>query len=275
MQNEKQRKIIVAVAPVGGDIAPPSENPRTPEQVAGEVIRCAKAGAGLVHLHVRDSEGHLTEDLSNFSRTLDIIRESSDIVIEGSTGGLSSLTLEQRCVAINDPRVEMASLNMGSVNFGEDVYINRLPDIRYWSRRMAEAGVVPGMVVFEIGMIGAARSLVAEGAIKPPYGFACCLGAPWGLQADPGSLFYFKTTLHDEAPWSIIHDKMQDFSLLASAIALGATMVRVGFEDSVYFSPGRVASNNVELVQKVVALIHQLGFGVAEPETARQLLGLT
>jgi len=164
---------------------------------------------------------------------------------------------------------------MGSVNFGEDVYVNRLPDIRYWAGRMAEAGVVPDMVVFEIGMIGSARGLVAHGAIKPPYCFACCLGAPWGLQADPRSLFYLATTLNEEAPWSIIHAKMQDFSLLATAMALGATMVRVGFEDSVYFSPGRAAKTNLELVQRVVSLIHELGFGVAEPEAVRQLLGLT
>jgi 3-keto-5-aminohexanoate cleavage enzyme len=272
MKNEESRKIIVAVAPIGGKIGAPSENPLTPEDVAKEIIACAEAGASMVHLHVRDCEGNLTEDLSDFSGTLDIIRESSDIIIEGSTGGLSTLTLEQRCVAVNDPRVEIASLNMGSVNFGEEVYINRLPDIRYWARRMEKADVVPELEVFEIGMIASARSLIAEGTIKPPYYYNFCLGAQWALQADPKSLFYLTTMLSEDIPWGIVHDNMNDFSLLATAIGLGATVVRVGFEDSVYFAPGKSARTNRELVKRLVSLIHQVGFEVAEPDTARGLL---
>ena len=131
-----QEKVIVAVAPVGADIAPPSINPLTPEDVAAEVVACSRAGAAMVHLHVRDEVGEQTGELSAFAHTLDLIRASSDIVIQGSTGGLSTLSLEARCVALNDSRVEVASLNMGSVNFGEDVYINRMPDIRYWAQRM-------------------------------------------------------------------------------------------------------------------------------------------
>ena len=153
MQTQRSRKIIVAVAPVGTDITPPSMNPLTPREVADEVVACAEAGAGMVHLHVRDSQGNQTEDISDFSKTLDFIRESSDIIIQGSTGGLTSLSLEERCVSVTDPRVEVASLNMGSVNFGEDVYVNRLPDIRYWARRMEESGVAPEMEIFEMGMI--------------------------------------------------------------------------------------------------------------------------
>ncbi len=131
MEPIKNRKIIVAVAPVGKDLETPSMNPLTPEEVAREVIDCTRAGASFVHLHVRDDNGNQTEELTHFSRTLDLIRKESDIIIQGSTGGLSELSLQERCVALNDRRVEVASLNMGSVNFGEDVYINRLPDIRF------------------------------------------------------------------------------------------------------------------------------------------------
>jgi 3-keto-5-aminohexanoate cleavage enzyme len=274
MQNERSRKIIVAVAPVGRDINPPSVNPLSPEDVANEVIACAKAGAAMVHLHVRDTLGNLTEDISEFSKTLDLIRESSDIIIQGSTGGLSTLTPEQRCVAVNDPRVEVASLNMGSVNFGEDVYINRLPDIRYWARRMEEAGVVPELEVFEIGMIATVRNLIGEGTIKPPYYFNFCLGAHWALPADPKCLFYLTTMLYENITWGLVHDGMNDFSLLATAIGLGATVVRVGFEDSVYFAPGKFAKTNKELIKRLVSLIYQVGFEVAEPHEARELLGL-
>ena len=121
-RNHATRKIIVAVAPVGRNIDLPSKNPLTPEDVAADVVACARAGAALVHLHVRDSLGEQTGDLGDYTRTLDLIRKSSDIVVQGSTGGLTSLSLEERCVALEEPGTEVASLNMGSVNFGEDVY---------------------------------------------------------------------------------------------------------------------------------------------------------
>ena len=274
MDTIKNRKIIVAVAPVGKDIVPPSINPLTPEEVAREVIDCTCAGASFVHLHVRDDKGNQTEDLSRFSRTLDLIRESSDIIIQGSTGGLSELSLEDRCVALNDPRVEVASLNMGSVNFSEDVYINRLPDIRYWANRMAETNVIPELEIFEAGMLTAVTKLLEEKVLKPPFSFGFCLGFHWALPADPNSLFFLKSSLSEGAPWGVVHESMQDFSLLATAIGMGAAAIRVGFEDSVYYAPGKAAATNVELVEKIVSLIHQIGYEVATPEEARELLGL-
>jgi 3-keto-5-aminohexanoate cleavage enzyme len=93
MKNHKTRKIIVAVAPTGKKTEPPSVNPLTPEDVARQVIACEKAGASMVHMHVRDKKGEQTEDLTDFSATLDLIRQSSDIIIQGSTGGLTDLTL--------------------------------------------------------------------------------------------------------------------------------------------------------------------------------------
>ena len=104
MANNKAKKIIVAVAPVGREVAPPSINPLTPEDVAQEVIECARVGASMAHLHVRNSQGEQTEDITDFSKTLDLIRGSSDIIIQGSTGGLTTLTLEERCVSVTDPR---------------------------------------------------------------------------------------------------------------------------------------------------------------------------
>ncbi len=269
-----QEKIIVAVAPVGADIAPPSVNPLTPEDVAAEVVACARAGAAMVHLHVRDEAGEQTGDLAVFSRTLERIRASSDIVIQGSTGGLSTLSLEDRCVALDDPRVEVASLNMGSVNFGEDVYINRMPDIRYWARRMAEARVVPELEIFESGMLAAARQLMAEGVLNGPCYANLPLGAHWALPADPRSILFITSLLPEGMRWSVVHDRMPDLSLLAAAIGMGASAVRVGFEDSVWYAPGRAARTNAELVVQVVALVKAMGGAVATPAEARQLLGV-
>jgi 3-keto-5-aminohexanoate cleavage enzyme len=274
MEPIKNRKIIVAVAPVGKDIEPPSINPLTPKDVAREVIDCARAGASFVHLHVRDDKGIQTEDLTQFSRTLDLIRDASDIIIQGSTGGLSELSLEERCVALNDPRVEVASLNMGSVNFSEEVYINRLPDIRYWARRMEETNVIPELEIFEAGMLTAVTKLLKEKVLKPPLAFGFCLGFHWALPADPNSLFFLKSSLTEPASWGVVHDGMQDFSLLATAIGMGAAAIRVGFEDSVYYAPGKAAATNVVLVEKIVSLVHQIGYEVATPAEARELLGL-
>jgi 3-keto-5-aminohexanoate cleavage enzyme len=274
MEPIKNRKIIVAVAPVGKDIEPPSINPLTPEDVAREVIDCTRAGASFVHLHVRDDKGNQTEDLTQFSRTLDLIRDASDIIIQGSTGGLSELSLEARCVALNDPRVEVASLNMGSVNFSEEVYINRLPDIRYWARRMKETNVIPELEIFEAGMLTAVTKLLEEKVLKPPLAFGFCLGFHWALPADPNSLFFLKSSLIEPASWGVVHESMQDFSLLATAIGMGAAAIRVGFEDSVYYAPGKAAATNVTLVEKIVSLVHQIGYDVATPTEARELLGL-
>jgi 3-keto-5-aminohexanoate cleavage enzyme len=274
MAKSTPRKVIIAVAPVGRSVQPPAINPLTPKQVSDEVIRCANAGAAMVHLHVRDTRGVQTEDIGAYAETLDRIRRSSDIVIQGSTGGLTTLTLEQRCVALNDPRTEVASLNMGSVNFGEDVYINRLADIRFWARRMRQTKTVPELEIFDSGMLPAARALIAEGAIKPPYSICFCLGFHWTLAPDPRSLFFMASMLKEAVPWGVVHDGMRDLSLLATAMGLGASLVRVGFEDSTFWAPDRPARRNAELVKKLVELIQLLGYGVATASEAREILGI-
>jgi 3-keto-5-aminohexanoate cleavage enzyme len=274
MKKNKQRKIIVSVAPVGKDVSKPSFNPITPEEVAEEVSACAKAGASMVHLHVRDHHGNQTADLTDFSHTLDHIRSASDIIIQGSTGGLVDLTIEERSSALNDQRVQTASLNMGSVNFGDDVYVNTLPDVRYWARRMAEERIVPELEIFEVGMIPVYKQLIAETFLHKPFSFNFILGVEWGLPAIPNSLFFLISFLNEPIPWGVTHTAMADFSLLAVAVGLGATVVRVGFEDSVFYAPGKAASANAELVNRVVALIHNMGFDVATTEEARAILGV-
>ena len=275
MNNHNTRKIIVAVAPTGKKVEPSSFNPLTPEEVARQVVACEKAGASMVHLHVRDKTGEQTEDLTDFSVTLDLIRQSSDIIIQGSTGGLTDMTLEQRCVVLNDSRVEVASLNMGSINFGEDVYVNRMPDIRYWARKMAEARVVPELEIFAAGMLPAYMRLVEEGVLKRPYSIGFCLGVDWALPADAETLFFMKTMLPEkDVPWGVIHAGMHDFALLATAIGLGANVVRVGFEDSPFFAPSQAARRNAELVEKMVSLVHQMGFEVATCDEAREILSI-
>lgn len=273
----KASKIIIAVAPVahvGTRLPAGARNPLSPEEVADQVVRCARAGASMVHLHVRDEGGEPTFDLSVYSRTLDLIRRESDIVIQGSTGGLSTLTLEQRCVSVAEPRTQVASLNMGSVNFGEGVYINTVPDIRFWAARMKEHGVVPELEIFEAGMLATVARLAGEGVLSPPFNYCFSLGFHGALPADPRHLAHLAALLPPGSHWGLIHEGMEDYRLLAFALGLGADVARVGFEDGRRLAPGRVAADNVELVARLAELVTLLGLEIATPGEARALLGV-
>ena len=272
-----RRKVIIAVAPVkhpGSDMPAGCRNPQSADDVAQEVIACTRAGAAMVHLHVRDAYGRQTAEMDVFARTLDLIRAESDIIIQGSTGGLSSLSLEERCVSLNDPRVEVASLNMGSCNFGNDVYINTLPDIRYWANRMQETETMPELEVFDLSMIGTCNRIADDGLVSRPMHFNICLGFESAIQATPENLYVMQAALPDGSTWGVTHDGMKDFRILSAALGLGASAVRVGFEDSFYYGPETTAANNVELVSKVRALVEAVGLEPMTPKEARRALDL-
>lgn len=274
-----KRKIVVTVAPVchvGKPVPEGSFNPLTPEEIAADVAACAKAGASMVHLHVRDLTGEQTFDMTQFSRTLDLIREQSDIVIQGSTGGLSTLSLEDRSVCLSEPRVEVASLNMGSVNFGESVYINTLPEIRYWAGRMREEKVVPEMEIFDLSMVETCSKLADEGVLDRPMSYNFCLGkgTASNLSDTPRNLQFMTALMEPDGHWGLNNDSMKDLHFLGLAIAMGASVVRVGFEDSFYYEEGKTAPTNAFLVEKLVELVRALGCEPATPEEAREILGI-
>ena len=274
-----KRKIVVTVAPVchvGKPVPEGSKNPLTPEEIAADVAACAKAGASMVHLHVRDLTGEQTFDMTQFSRTLDLIREQSDIVIQGSTGGLSTLSLEDRSVCLSEPRVEVASLNMGSVNFGESVYINTLPEIRYWAGRMRAEKVVPGTEIFDVSMVETCSRLADEGVLDRPMSYNFCLGTGTAsnLSDTPRNLQFMTALMEPDGHWGLNNDSMKDLHFLGLAIAMGASVVRVGFEDSFYYEEGKTAPTNAFLVEKLVELVRALGCEPATPEEAREILGI-
>ena len=271
------RKIIVTVAPVchvGKPIPEGCKNPLTPEEITEDVLNCYRAGACQVHLHTRDLKGNPTFELDVFSQTIHAIREHSDMIIQGSTGGLSDLSLADRCVSLNVPEVEIASLNMGSVNFGETVYINTMPDLRYWAKRQQEANVVPEMELFDLSHVECCTRLADEGVIRRPLHYNFCVG-PGGssnLSATGRNLALLCALAEPGTSWGINHDSMKDFSILACAIGMGANAVRVGFEDSFYYAEGKVARTNAELVERLVALIRAMGCEPATPAEAREML---
>ena len=271
------RKIIVTVAPVchvGKEIPEECKNPLTPEEITEDVVNCYKAGACQVHLHTRDLKGNPTFELDVFQKTINMIREKTDMIIQGSTGGLSTLTLEERCVSLNVPEVEVASLNMGSVNFAETVYINTMPELRYWAKRQQEADVVPEMELFDLSHVECCSRLADEGVIRRPLHYNYCVGpgASSTLSATGRNLALLNMLAEQGTSWGVNHDSMKDFSILACAIGMGANAVRVGFEDSFYYAPGKRAHTNAELVERLVALIRMMGCEPATPEEAREML---
>lgn len=271
------RKIIVTVAPVchvGKEIPAECKNPLTPEEITEDVLNCYKAGACQVHLHTRDLKGNPTFELDVFQQTINMIREKTDMIIQGSTGGLSTLSLEERCVSLNVPEVEVASLNMGSVNFAETVYINTNPELRYWAKRQQEADVVPEMELFDLSHVECCTRLADEGVIRRPLHYNYCVGpgASSNLSATGRNLALLNALAEQGTSWGVNHDSMKDFSILACAIGMGANAVRVGFEDSFYYAPGKRAHTNAELVERLVALIRMMGCEPATPEEAREML---
>ena len=270
------RKIIITVAPVchvGKEIPAECKNPLTPEEITEDVINCYKAGACEVHLHTRDLKGNPTFELDVFRQTIGLIRKDSDMIIQSSTGGLSSLSLEERCVCLNVPEVEVASLNMGSVNFGETVYINTMPELRYWSKRLDETNTVPEMELFDLSQVETCTRLADEGVLHRPLHYNFCVGPgnSSNLAATGRNLAFLTQLCETGTSWGITHDSMQDFSMLACAIGMGANTVRVGFEDSFYYAPGKRAHTNAELVERLVQLIRMMGCEPATPDEARAM----
>jgi 3-keto-5-aminohexanoate cleavage enzyme len=275
----QNRKIIITVAPVCHVEKPVPEgafNPVTPEDIARDVTDCANAGAGMVHLHTREESGEQTSDLRVFSKTLDLISAASGIIIQGSTGGLADLSLEEKCVCLDEPRVEVASLNMGSVNFGEKVYINKLSDIRYYSGRMRKNKIVPELENFDLSMVETCARMADEGVLDRPMHYNFCLG-PGGasnLAANSRNIYYMQSLTEPGSHWGLTHDGMKDFSMLLTALSMGASVVRVGFEDSFCYAPGEIAGSNAELVEKLASLVREMGLEPAGPSEARELLGI-
>lgn len=271
-----KRKVIVAVAPVAHmekNIPADVVNPVIPELLASQIIDCSKAGASLVHLHVRDVTGRIVGNLDTFSKTIDMVRAESDIIIQGSTGGVSELSLDERSIAVEEPRVQMASLNMGTTNFNEGIYVNKFSDIRFWAAKMKRYDVVPELEIFDTSMIDTCFMMQNEGVLDPPLRINFSLGFKGCMQARPENLYILRSLLPKDQMWTFIHEGMTDFSMIAAALSLGACGIRVGYEDGFGYESGKVATN-LELVEKAVEVVKLLGYDVATVEEAKAMLGI-
>ena len=244
----------------------------SPEGVAAEVVRACNAGANVVHLHVWDEHGQPTMDLTAFRRTLALIRERCDIIIEGSTGGINTLSAAERSVSLQ-AEIELASLNPGSVNYDRGVYVNSPDDIRYWAGEMHRRNIKPDIAIFEAGMIANSLVLTEQGLIEPPYLFGFVLGQQGAMPATPRNLMFLSESLPSGAYWGVIGHDGNDLWTSTMAMTMGGH-ARAGFEDNPYYRPGEPAASNAQLIERLVRIARELGREPATPAEARALLGL-
>lgn len=240
-----------------------------PAKIAEDVIACSKAGAAMVHLHVRDSEGKLTSNMAVFEETVRLIRKESDIIIQASTGGISNLTIQERCAPLYHPMVEACSLNVGSTNLGQAVYLNPIGEVEYCVQEVLKNKKTPEVETFEIGHTHAAKELMAKYPFNNPVLFSIVLGHKGEAPATPEALTNMISMIPREALWGITHANRVDFSLIAAALGLGASTVRIGFEDSKYLDSKTMADTNLELVEKTVRLVRAMDKEPLTPMEAR------
>lgn len=277
------KKVIIAVAPaarhgdekaerIGGN--EPVISVMTPEEIANDVINCAKNGASIIHMHVRDENGHLTDDLTQFRRTLEMIKASCDVIIEGSTGGVSELNAEQRGGVLNVEDLELAALNMGSVNLGGAAFVNEPDDIAMWAALIVEKGKLPILECFEPGMIQNVENLLEENVLRNPVIYGIPMGFDGTQPAKVVNMQGMVNVMPRDAIWYYQQHGMKDLSMIAAAVAAGAKIIRVGFEDSFFYAPGKMASSNAELVEKAAEVIRAIGYEIATVDEAREMIGL-
>lgn len=267
------RKVPITVAPLAQTYYDDVEAFPTVEQLAQEIVECCRAGASVVHLHVIDEKGNATVDTANFRKTIQMVRQECDIIVQGSTGGVSELTRDERSVSVEVPEVEMGSLNMGSCNVGEQCYVNTPGDVEYWAEKMRKHNALPEMTFFEPGMMTMMDRLLEKELIGRPLVVNLALGFPGTLPATPDNILFMARRLPEDAVWLLTPHHARDFRLHALSVALGGN-VRVGFEDSMYLAPDQKASNNVQLVAKAREMIELLGCQVASPKETRTMYGI-
>ncbi len=269
------KKVLISVAPVDG-----RDTYNDPKKIAEDVIECHRRGAAMVHLHCRDAKNALTANLEHLRRTVELIREKSDIIMEISTGGVSGLTIRERCVPCRPDWVECNSLNVGSVNLGDAVYCNPRKDVEYCVEQILAGGKVPETEVFELGMLHTLKELDERFGLGDPLFIALVLGHAGAMPATSFSLRAMTEAVYENFPqkervrWGITQAHREDWSLVGQALDLGADSMRVGFEDSRCIDRGRQALYNYEIVESAAGLLARRGMEAMSPAEARSMLGI-
>lgn len=269
-------KLIITVCTTGAEVYKKDQPnlPCSPEEIAAAAVECREAGASMIHIHVRDENGEPTQDGRVFARTMELIRAKTDLIVQTSTGGAVGMTPEERLQPVFcDPPPEMATLTVGTCNFGDGVFYNPPDVIEKFARAMQERGVVPEIEVFDAGFIENANRLMKRGLIPNPPHFDLVMGVPGAIAGTHKNLLHLVELLPPGATWTVAGIGRAELPLAVLAIMLGGH-VRVGFEDNIYYSRGVLAESNAQLVARIVRIAKELGREIATPDEARQILRL-
>ena len=298
------KKVIITCA-VTGSVHTPSMSPAlpiTPDQIASEAIAAAEAGAAILHLHARDPEtGKPDQTPEAFARFLPRIKQGTDAVINITTGGSAYMTLEERVRPAATFKPEVASLNMGSMNFAFYPMLDRYKEFRFdWERPHIEAtrdivfrntfkdieyvlqtcygnGTRFEFECYDIGHLYNLAHFVERGLVKPPFFVQSVFGILGGIGAHPEDIIHMKRTADrlfgDAYHWSVLGAGAHQYRVAAMSASMGGN-VRVGLEDSLWAGPGRLATSNAGQVAAVRQIIEGLGYEIATPDEARGILSL-
>jgi len=248
--------------------------PIQPEEQAIAAEEAVKAGASIIHLHVREDDGKPSQRVERFEESIRAIRKRvPEVIIQISTGGAIGESIDNRAKPLS-LKPEMASLNLGTMNFGEDVFLNHPRDIIGLASRMHQLGVMPELEIYEAGMLESVFRLAKQGVLREPFHFQFVLGVPGGMSGDPRNLVHLVSMLPaGDYHWGVAGIGRYQLPLAVQALVMGGH-VRVGFEDNIFYRKGEVAKSNAQLVERIARLAGELGREVATIAQARKLLGI-
>ena len=271
-------KLIITAAICGAEVTK-EQNPAVPYTVE-EIVREAKsavdAGAAIVHLHVREDDGTPTQSRDRFQECEEAIyKVCPNVILIPSTGGAVGMSPEERLQSTDTtPIPEMATLDCGTCNFGDEIFDNTMPTMRAFGKRMMERGIKPEYECFEMGHLDTILTMARKGQVPgAPMQFNFVLGVPGCTPATVDNLCWLVKNIPAGSTWTSTGIGRHAFTLAAPTIVMGGN-VRVGFEDNLYLERGVLAKSNGELVDKVVRMAKLLGRQVATSDEAREILGL-
>lgn len=251
--------------------------PITPSEQAAEAVACFEAGARVIHLHVREDDGSPTQRLERFAEAINAIRTAvPEVIIQISTGGAVGEAFDKRLAPLA-LKPDMGTLNAGTLNFGDDIFINHPKDIVRLAEAFKQYNVVPEVEVYESGMIDVVGRLVKKEIIThTPLHVQFVLGVPGGMSGKPANVLYMANHLAEEIPgatWAVAGIGRWHIPCSMMAMTLGGH-IRVGFEDNIYYHKNLIADSNAQLVARMATIAFEIGRPLATPSQAREILGL-
>jgi uncharacterized protein (DUF849 family) len=301
----KSNKVIITCA-VTGSIHTPTMSPHLPitaQEIADAAIGASEAGAAVVHLHARDpKDGRPDQSPDAFAPFLKVIKQRANVVINITTGGAPTMAIEERVRPAAHFKPEVASLNMGSMNFGlypmlarykqfkydwekpylegsvDRIFKNTFKDIEYILTTCAENGTRFEIECYDIGHLYTLAHFADRGVVKPPFFIQSVFGILGGIGPHPEDVMHMRRTAdrlfgRDKYHWSVLGAGRNQMAIAAMSVAMGGN-VRVGLEDSLWIGPGKLAESNAAQVTQARQIIEGLGYQIASADEAREILEL-